>query len=744
MSAKTIIGLVLALLSSHIESSPYLGRDLKTFSLEELIPLTIKFFPDQLPIQWISDTEYIYRAPGLGIWKYDASVDLFTPMLDEDDLANIAKFSVSEFSSDLKYLLLTTNINKIYRYSSTAEYWVYDLDKKKITRLASGSLQIVIWSKQRSLAYVKDNNVYYVPDVNRLDKVAQLTTDGVPGEIYHGVTDWLYEEEMFNGAEAMWFSKDGRYLAVASFNDTEVDSTTFPFYGDSTDLNYQYPEVVKFKYPKVGRKNPLVALRVYKLDDIRSEPWNIPAPVDLVGLDHYLGRVNWAFENNLIVLWLNRRQNISVLVNCDLGRDKCSIVIEHTEPNGWIDVKETFLDKSGTKMVEIQYLYHGDQRFAHAGRFDFQSLTTEDLSPGNSTVTEILGWNEEIDTVYYIVSPGHVPWLRQMWATSRGIVRCITCREPACHSVSASFSPSSGYAVVTCSSTYNPPQIYLYNTREDTFKLIKDNARLKETLKMYYQPMTLFNVVSVGDNMLAHVKLLLPPNMKSGIKYPMVVRVYSGPGTSRVKDNFDLEYYNMYLASNRSFIVASIDVRGSGVMGVEAMHAVNNALGTVEVTDTLLTIKSLASIYSFIDPTRIGVWGWSYGGFVSTMMLIYDDEHLLSCGAAVAPVTSWLYYDTMYTERYMDTPQENPIGYARSDVVQQAEKLRGRRYFLAHGTNDDNVHFQHSMQLAKQLQHNDIDFEQMSYTDEKHSLLGVSRHFYHTLDRFWTRCFDKD
>ncbi|CAH0603285.1 unnamed protein product [Chrysodeixis includens] len=743
MSVKTIVSLVLVLLSSHTESSPYISSGLKTFALEDVVPLTVSFFPEQLSIQWISDTEYIYKEPGLGVWKFDAKQETYTAILDDTDLIKLSNYSISMFSEDQKYLLVTTNKQKKYRHSNTAEYWVYDLETKSIIRLGKKSLDVVVWGTGRSLAYVRECNVYYVHDVDT-DNAVALTRDGKPGEIYHGVTDWLYEEEMFNAAEAMWFSPKGSYLAVATFNDTNVETATYPYYGQPSDLSNQYPDIVHFKYPKAGRQNPVVGLRVFKLDDLRGEPWNIPAPVDIVGLDHYLGRVNWASEQNLVVLWLNRRQNISVLVNCDLEKDKCSIVKEHSESNGWIDVRSPFFDTTGNKMLEIQYLFNGDQRFPHAAKFDFLSLTTEDLSPGNSTVTEILGWNQATDTVYYVVSPGYVPWLRQMWATSGGVVRCVSCREPSCHYVTASFSPGASFAIVTCSASYNPPKIFLYNSRQDTFKLIKDNSRLKDKLRQYKLPMILFNVVAMGDAPLGHVKLLLPPNMKSGVKYPMVVRVYAGPGTSRVKDNFDLEYYNTYLTTNRSYIVASIDVRGSGVIGVEAMHAVNNALGTVEVTDTLTTIKSLASVYSFIDPQRIGVWGWSYGGFVSTMMLIQDDQHTLSCGAAVAPVTSWLYYDTMYTERYMDTPKANPDGYARSDVIRQAEKLRGRKYLLVHGTDDDNVHFQHSMLLAKQLQHSDIDFEQMSYADEKHSLLGVSRHFYHMLDRFWTKCFDHE
>lgn len=232
------------------------------------------------------------------------------------------------------------------------------------------------------------------------------------------------------------------------------------------NLYQETKRITKRKFLRqAGRKNPLVALRVFTLDDVLQEPWNIPAPVDIVGIDHYLCRVNWASEQSLIVLWLNRRQNISVLINCDLERDKCSIVTERTEPNGWIDVKEPFFDKSGHRMVEIQNLYNSDQRFPHAGRFNFLSLTTEDLSPGNSTVTEILGWDQETDTIYYVVSPGNIPWTRQIWATSGGVVRCISCREPSCHWTSGTFSPGAKNAVITCSSSFAPPKIFLYNSK---------------------------------------------------------------------------------------------------------------------------------------------------------------------------------------------------------------------------------------------------------------------------------------
>lgn len=201
------------------------------------------------------------------------------------------------------------------------------------------------------------------------------------------------------------------------------------------------------------------------MDDLEGEPWNIPAPVDVVGVDHILGRVSWATDQNLIVLWLNRRQNDSVLVNCDLQKDKCDIVKERIEPNGWIDIRDPMFDKSGEKMVDIQPLYQGDHRFMHAARFDFKTHITEDLSPGSNNVMDILGWNEETDTVYYLVAPISKPYQRQVWATSGGVIRCISCKEPSCKFVTASFAPGAAYALLTCSSANIPPKTFLYNAQ---------------------------------------------------------------------------------------------------------------------------------------------------------------------------------------------------------------------------------------------------------------------------------------
>lgn len=189
----------------------------------------------------------------------------------------------------------------------------------------------------------------------------------------------------------------------------------------------------------------------------------IPAPVDIIGLDHILGRVNWATDQNLIVLWLNRRQSISVLVNCDLKLDKCTILKQETEPNGWIDISTPFFDESGTQMLEVRPLPFEEQRFMHLARFNFNTMKTEDLSPGNSTVTEILGWDQETDTAYYIISPGTEPWKRQLWSTSKGKATCLSCGKSGCNHADGMFSPGGSYGIVSCSAINIPPVTYFYN-----------------------------------------------------------------------------------------------------------------------------------------------------------------------------------------------------------------------------------------------------------------------------------------
>lgn len=239
-------------------------------------------------------------------------------------------------------------------------------------------------------------------------------------------------------------------------------------------------------------------LRVYKLDDLTAPPKMITAPVDMVGLDHILGRVNWASNSSLVVLWLNRRQNVSALTNCDLVDDSCTVVKEQIELNGWIDISDAYFDRTGTKMIEIQPLYYKEKRLMHIAQLDFKTLTLKDLTPDNATVTEILGWNTRTNTVYYIVAPAEVPWQRQLWASTEGVTRCVTCKEPSCHTVRASFARGASYGLMSCSAYNLPPSIFMYDTQvSDSFKLhsrtLTDQTRICGYRRKFWNESRLMN-----------------------------------------------------------------------------------------------------------------------------------------------------------------------------------------------------------------------------------------------------------
>lgn len=255
-------------------------------------------------------------------------------------------------------------------------------------------------------------------------------------------------------------------------------------------MSLEKEEVTIIFYCQAGRINPVVGLRVFKVNNPETDAWNIPAPVDVVGLDHILGRVNWATDHNLLVLWLNRRQNLSVLVNCELQIDKCSIVRQRVEPNGWIDINTPQFDSTGTKMIEIEPQDLEERKLLHATRFDLASYTLEDLTPVNATVTDILGWNDAIQTLYYIVSPSGTPWQRQLWSTSGGVISCISCREPSCHHISGMFSPGSSYGVLSCSSTSTVPKTFLYNSRVRYIEYFDRKKNLsKYSVKLCREPL---------------------------------------------------------------------------------------------------------------------------------------------------------------------------------------------------------------------------------------------------------------
>ncbi|XP_038216477.1 apoptotic chromatin condensation inducer in the nucleus-like [Zerene cesonia] len=584
-------------------------------------------------------------------------------------------------------------------------------------------------------------------------EVESITSDGIPGVIYNGHTDWVYEEDVMYTGQATWFSPDGKYLAFASFNDTLVETYSYYYYEDKSDPEDLYPELVDLKYPKVGRINPTVTLRVVDLSTIQNNVNYIvmEAPEE-VSDDHILGGVTWPTETEIAAHWLNRRQNQTVLRICNIQTLVCEN--EHREqPNGWVPIALPRFSSKGDYYVSTRWsLQQADGKvWQHLyvtmrvnGTFVSSSVT-----PGARTINSFVGLDEENLAFYYTSTVEGRPWQSGVHiAGSR--IGCLSCDiklpdNGACTWATATASHRGSYLTITCSSTNEPSATYIYHPLNRTILYTwETNEIVRERLKSKVKPNTFITTVPLQNGHPAPVRLFLPPGLDQSdtqTKYPLVYYVYSGPNTNTVFDTFTVGYHS-YLATSRNTIYMLADGRGAGLNGQDILYSLNNALGTVEVEDHSVILKQVLSRYGYIDPQRVGIWGHSYGGYATLLTLLHDDEHLFKCGVSGAPVTSWLYYNTMYTERYMGLPtaEDNLAGYERGDVTLLAEKLRGHDFYLMHGNADDNVHYQNAAKLMKALQELNIPFEQMSYPDEAHSLRGVNMHRYNTMNRYWEKC----
>ncbi|CAG4968445.1 unnamed protein product [Colias eurytheme] len=719
------------------------------FTLEEFV--TGQFSQRGFTGRWISDTEFTFTIPGeAGINVFDVPT-LQSRVLVSGELMGFLNTSNPILSADRQYILAPSEVESVYRYSTTARYALYEIATGGVTNIANHQrLQLCIYGGGHSLAYVLDNNLYYLPENS--NQPIQITTDGIPGVIYNGHTDWVYEEDVMYTGQATWFSPDGRYLAFASFNDTLVETYSYYYYEDKSNPDDLYPELVDLKYPKVGRTNPTVTLRVVDLSVIQNNVNYIvmEAPGEVTD-DHILGGVTWPTATEIAAHWLNRRQNQTVLRICNVQTLVCEN--EHREqPNGWVPIALPRFSSKGDYYVSTRWsLQQADGKaWQHLyvtmrvnGTFVSSSVT-----PGARTINSFVGLDEDNLAFYYTSTVEGKPWQSGVHiAGSR--IGCLSCDielpdKGPCTWATATASQRGTYLTITCSSTNEPSATYIYDPlNRKILYTWETNEIVRERLKTKVKPVTLITTVPLQNGHPAPVRLFLPPGLDQNgtTKYPLVFYVYSGPNTNTVFETFTVGYHS-YLTTNRNTIYMLADGRGAGLNGQDILYSLNNALGTVEIEDHSVILKQVLNRYQFIDPEKVAIWGHSYGGYATLLTLLHDDEHLFKCGVSGAPVTSWLYYNTMYTERYMGLPtaDDNLAGYERGDVTLLADKLRGHDFYLMHGNADDNVHYQNAAKLMKALQEKDIPFEQMSYPDEAHSLVGVNMHRYNTMNRYWEKC----
>jgi len=717
---------------------------------------------------WWSDEELQWKNKegDLVTWNFLTGE---TQVLVSNDLLTSFSSGTSfkGFSPDTELLLFAYDINPIWRHSFTAKYVVYNPNTNTSVTVRdkdnSDVLQYCAWVENNEfdniLIYVSGNNLYWRPD--GLSETAEndvvITTSGVVDNIFNGIPDWVYEEEVLGVNYAHYINDEGNRVAFAQFDDTMVKTFQYPFYGDQNNVfESNYPTYKVVKYPKAGETNPTMNLFVWNVGEDGTKEVIPPSEVSAWGEFIYT-IADWTSSDVLSVTWMNRIQNQSVISECRETESTwtCVGVFYQEQKNGWIEIMAppVYNDK-GDKFVQILPKSADNLTYPHVALVN-GNITTF-LTFGEFVVTEILAWDADNDQIFFMGTqegkPGEIHFYSVPVngnSSLPGYINCITCnivtsRGDTCLRNSIELNWSNSYYIHTCRGP-NIPESGLRKTSDNSLVyLLESNTDLEEKLSDKSLPLIASTSYNVGPNnqFSVPVKIFYPPHMDQNTQYPVLVYVYGGPGFQQVSESWTIGW-GEYLATSRNIIYVLMDARGTGFQSNEFLFSVYRNLGTVEMEDQISVTRQLVNDnISIMDPKRVAIWGWSYGGFNTAMTLEQDNEDpVFKCGISVAPVTSWLLYDSIYTERYMALPSDNVQGYNHS-VITGIENLKTKQWMLNHGVADDNVHFQHSMLLTKELEEHDVQFVQHSYPDENHGLRGVSRFLYHAMDNFWMNCFE--
>ncbi|XP_050307457.1 venom dipeptidyl peptidase 4 [Anthonomus grandis grandis] len=724
---------------------------------EEKTPFTLDefFYGDFVASSWngtwITENTFIYKHHG-DFYQFSVTTKESTPFLNGSILDPYPSAAMS-VSPDQSYLALRYQVSSVFRHSQTAVYAIYDITKEEYYDINDKKpVQLAKFDPiGHSFVYVYNNNIYYLSSFSNTSDVIQITSDGVEGVIYNGVPDWVYEEEVMGSGSAIWFSPDGKKLVYAKFNDTKVEEFNYFLYGTPGSLDDQYPTTASIKYPKVGTNNTVVETFVYDIETNRTTKFNLIDKIKWTeeNNDYILYDVTWISDSDIVMISTNRVQNESVIIKCNLDGN-CVEEVSYSQPGGWLTPHIPKYNEDATKRLEILPQSYETDQFNHLVLTDVFGHNQKRLTYGNREVTTIYGWDKINNLVYYASTLNDTPSQLHISVVNTETTedRCLTCNwkvdNETCKRTSASFNKNFSHFIKTCTGP-NPYYVVVQSLTDETdFYLWTNNAWLREDLGKKLRPTIKDLKVKLESNFEARVRMLLPPNLNESNVYPAIVHVYAGPGTNQISDAYSSGVSN-YFVTNRNYIYIYIDGRGSGKDGFNKMFQIYRKMGTVEIEDQIAVTKYLQETYTYIDKNKTGIWGWSYGGFASTWALVKDTENVFKFALAVAPVTSFIYYDTIYSERFMGLPTEedNLGGYNNTDITRHVRSLRGKLYYIIHGNADDNVHYQQALVLLKALEHADIAFWQQSYPDENHSLSGVYPHLYHTIDSFFARAFGK-
>ena len=629
--------------------------------------------------------------------------DSISTIVDSKDLDGIS-FSDYSFSEDEKKVLLPTETESIYRYSTRSNYYVYDRETKIAEELSEGKQRLAQFSPDASkVAFVKENNIFIKDIINNTE--LQVTFDGEINKIINGATDWVYEEE-FAFDNGMQWNASGNKIAYYRFDEEKVPEFSMDLF---TDL---YPSQSQFKYPKAGETNSTIELFIYDLDSNKTTKANINTEEEF-----YIPRIKWTLDENVLsVQRMNRHQNQLDFILVD-AKDGSSQTIFTENDAAYIDVTDnvTFLNDG-------KYFIWTSEKsgYNHIYLYNLKGKQVRQITKGNYDVTDFYGIDESNNTVYF-ASSERSPMHRDVYAIQLNGKNKKTLTNKI-GTNSATFSTNYKYFINQYSNANTPYYFSLYDAKGNEVRILKDNSNLKNSLAEYALSQKEFFNFKTTEGIDLNGWMMKPHNFDETKQYPVFMYLYGGPGSQQVTDSWGGSNFLWYqMLTQQGYIVACVDNRGTGGRGSEFKKCTYQQLGKLETEDQIEANRYLAKL-PYVDGSRIGIFGWSYGGYMSSLCLLKGADEF-KMAIAVAPVTNWRYYDSIYTERYMRTPQENVSGYDDNSPINHVEKLKGK-YLLVHGSADDNVHYQNTMEMTNALVNANKQFDLFIYPNKNHGIYG--------------------
>lgn len=656
--------------------------------------------------------------------KGTSSIDVYSyktgqktgTLVDGANLEGVGSFSSFELSENEKKIILATEVDPIFRRSTKGIYYLYDVETGEVTRISEDKIQEPTLSPDNEkVAYVYQNNIY-IKDLSS-GQVEQVTQDGKVNEIINGITDWVYEEE-FAFVRAFDWSNDGSRIAYLRFDETNVPEFSMDVYGEEL-----YPTKSTFKYPKAGEENSKVTLHTYELASKETNDVSLP--------DYeYIARLEWTNKSDILsVQTLNRHQNNLNLVFVDAETNEAKVVLNEVD-EAYVDVTDnlTFLEDNSFIWTSEKDGWNHIYLYSSNGKLKNQ------VTKGQWEVTNYYGYDPDSKRIFF-QSTENGSINRDVFSIrTNGRSKKRLTEKTGTNS--ADFSADFTYFINVHTSATTPNEYTLHLAKNGKLvREIKDNKALLEKIAEYDFSPKEFSTIEINGNDL-NMWMIKPSDFDPNKEYPLFMFQYSGPGSQSVSNTFfNTNDYWYQLLANEGYIIVAVDGRGTGYKGAEFKKVTQKELGKYELEDQIDAAKLLGS-RDYIDEDRIGIWGWSYGGYMSSNAILKGND-TFKMAIAVAPVISWRFYDTIYTERYMTTPQENPSGYDENSPINHVEKLEGA-YLLVHGSADDNVHVQNTMSMIEALVQENKQFDWAIYPDKNHGIYGGNTrlHLYTKMTNF--------